>query len=65
MKLGKQKPGNTTPGFQCAIFCIHTREYATNDGRSSSGREISSFNIMELFLDACTAMGLRWFYIHQ
>jgi hypothetical protein len=35
--------------------------YSLNDGRWSSGREISSFSVMGLFLADYIAMGLRCF----
>jgi hypothetical protein len=65
MKLGKQKAGITTPCFQCAIFYIPTKEYALNDGRCSFRREISSSNVIGLFLAECTAKGLRCFCTQQ
>jgi hypothetical protein len=47
------------------MFCIHRREYAPSDGRYSSGREISSFNVMGLFLADCTAKGLRYIFTEK
>jgi hypothetical protein len=58
-EVRKRKDWNYNSLGNTVLFCIHTMENAISDERCSSGREISSFNVLGLFLVACTAKVLR------